>query len=333
MKVIPDDYQVKLGVRETETAIKKVKDYFQIEFAKKLSLQRVSAPMFVKLNTGLNDNLSGVEKAVDFTITALDDVKCEIVHSLAKWKRMALKKYGFKPGEGLYTDMNAIRRQEQVLDNLHSVYVDQWDWEKVINKENRTIEFLHDIVKDIYSIIYKTAKMVEETYPDLKNIFAKDITFIKAQELEDLYPNLTPSEREYEAAKKYGAIFIENIGCKLKSGNKHDLRAADYDDWSLNGDIIIWYPILNRQVELSSMGIRVDKKALENQLKIANITNLSEYHNNILNNFFPLTIGGGIGQSRLCLVMLHKAHIGEVQSSLWSEETIKECEDKNIVLL
>lgn len=333
MKAIPDDYQVKLDIRETESAIKKVKDYFQIEFSKKLNLQRVSAPMFVKLNTGLNDNLSGFEKAVDFTITALDDVRCEIVHSLAKWKRMALKKYGFNPGEGLYTDMNAIRRQEPVLDNLHSVYVDQWDWEKVITKDQRTIEFLHSTVRDIYSSIYHTAEAVEKSYPQLKNFLVKDITFIKAQELEDMYPNLTSSEREFEAAKKYGAIFVENIGCALKSGKKHDMRAPDYDDWSLNGDIIIWYPILQKQVELSSMGIRVDKNSLKEQLKIAGIEQYTQYHNNILNDNFPLTIGGGIGQSRLCLVMLHKAHIGEVQSSLWPEETMKECEDKNIILL
>lgn len=333
MNIIPDDYQVKLNLRETESAIKKVKDFFQITLSSKLNLQRVSAPMFVKLNTGLNDNLSGREKAVDFTITALNDVKCEIVHSLAKWKRMALKKYNFAPGEGLYTDMNAIRRQEDVLDNLHSVYVDQWDWEKIIEKEQRTREFLHKIVRDIYSAIYETADAVEKKYPQLKNFFAKEITFIKSQELEDEYPSLTPSQREYKAAKKYGAIFVENIGCKLNSGEKHDMRSPDYDDWSLNGDIIIWYPILQRQVELSSMGIRVDKQSLERQLKIANVKKYTEYHKNILNENFPLTIGGGIGQSRLCLVMLQKAHIGEVQSSLWPEETINECESKNIILL
>ncbi len=333
MKYIPDTYENKLDIKETEKAIKMVKDAFQTEFAKKLNLLRVSAPLFVPTDTGLNDNLSGHEKAVTFTITSLNDIKCEIVHSLAKWKRMALYKYGLKHSEGLYTDMNAIRRQEQVLDNLHSVYVDQWDWEKVMLRTERNDEFLHSTVRDIYATIYHVSKIVEEHYSLLKSFLPEEIHFVKAQDLEDEYPQLTPQEREQVVAKKYGAVFIQNIGCALKSGKKHDMRAPDYDDWKLNGDIIVWYPILEKAVELSSMGIRVDESALVEQLAISGIKKYTNYHKSILNNEYPLTIGGGIGQSRLCLIMLQKAHIGEVQASIWDQETNEECQNKGITLL
>ena len=298
-----------------------------------MNLHRVSAPLFVRTDSGLNDGLSGTEKAVSFDVSVIPNSNCEIVHSLAKWKRMALGKYGYNVGEGIYTNMNAIRRQEAVLDNLHSVYVDQWDWEKIINKEDRNFDFLKAVVKDIYSVIYDTADFIEAKYPQIKNNLASDIFFITSEELLKAYPDKTTKERENIITEKYGAVFIMQIGEKLSNGETHDLRAPDYDDWALNGDIMVWYPELNRAIELSSMGIRVDAKSLEYQLSAKGLKPTSEYHKNVINNSYPLTIGGGIGQSRVCQLILHKAHIGEVQSSIWDEETIAECEQKGVVLL
>lgn len=329
---IPIDYRPLLSVKDTEKAIERLRDFFQYTLQNTVNLHRVSAPLFVEKNTGLNDNLSGTERAVGFDIPILG-VNCEIVHSLAKWKRMALGKYGYKPGEGIYTNMNAIRRDEQSLDNLHSVYVDQWDWEKIIDKSERTREFLEKTVCEIYSVIYESSKFIEQLYPILESFLTDKVKFVTAQELEDMYPCLTSVERENKYAKKYGTIFIIGIGDKLNSGNPHDLRAPDYDDWSLNGDLLVWYPILNRAIELSSMGIRVDAAALNSQLDKANVVVRTAYHNAIINNEYPLTIGGGIGQSRVCQVLLHKAHIGEVQCSIWDNETIAECKSKSIELL
>ena len=333
MGIIPSDYKSVLDVKETEKAIKMIKDHFQLAFSTKLNLSRVSAPLFVEVDTGLNDNLSGFEKAVSFNISAIDNTHCEVVHSLAKWKRMALHKYNYHVDEGIYTDMNAIRCQEDVLDNVHSVYVDQWDWERIISRSERNADFLKRIVEDIYSVIYDTASYVATKYAKIYNFLPEKITFVTSQQLEDMYPDMTPQEREDKAAKEFGAIFIMNIGGKLNSGAVHGLRAPDYDDWSLNGDIIVWYPILSRSVELSSMGIRVDSDSLVNQLKTAGITEYTKYHKDNIDGVFPLTIGGGIGQSRLCQVMLHKAHIGEDHSSLWPKETVRECLEKGVDLL
>ena len=333
MSIIPSGYKATLSVKETEKAIKMIKDHFQVAFARRLNLTRVSAPLFVAVDTGLNDNLSGSEKAVSFTIPAIDNVHCEIVHSLAKWKRRALYEYDFDINEGIYTDMNAIRRQEETLDNIHSVYVDQWDWEMIISKAERSKKFLHSVVKEIYTVIYDTAQFVADKYSQIENFLPPMLSFVTSQELEDAYPELTPEEREGEIAKKYGAVFVENIGGKLASGKPHGMRAPDYDDWSLNGDIIVWYPVLNRAVELSSMGIRVDSEAIKYQLKEKGIKKLTDYHKNIIDDVYPFTIGGGIGQSRLCQVMLHKAHIGEVQASLWPKETVDECKEKGVNLL
>ncbi|KYH34649.1 aspartate--ammonia ligase [Clostridium tepidiprofundi DSM 19306] len=331
---IPCDYKPSLGLKDTEIAIKHIKDFFEREIAKKLNLTRVSAPLFVRPETGLNDNLNGVERPVSFDIKDLSGRNAEIVHSLAKWKRMALYRYGFKSGEGLYTDMNAIRRDED-LDNLHSVYVDQWDWEKVITREERTFENLKEIVKSIYSVFKATESYVENLYPQIKAFLPDDIFFITTQELEDLYPELSPKERENAICKEKKAVFIMQIGGYLKSGEKHDGRAPDYDDWMLNGDIIFWYPVLERAFELSSMGIRVDKDSLLKQLKLADCENRLEldFHKKIVDEILPLTVGGGIGQSRICMFFLRKAHIGEVQASIWSEEMIKDCKKANIVLL
>ena len=333
MEKIPSGYKSLLSVKQTEKAIELLRDYFQASFAKKLNLHRVSAPLFVRTATGLNDNLSGTEKAVAFDITAIENSHCEIVHSLAKWKRMALGKYGYEVGEGIYTNMNAIRRCESNLDNLHSVYVDQWDWEKIVEKSDRNIEYLKNTVRDIYSVIYETACFIESVFPALKNSLAEDISFITTEELLKLYPNMTNTERENAITKEKGAVFIIGIGDKLSNGKPHDLRAPDYDDWTLNGDILVWYPELNRAIELSSMGIRVDEVSLKAQLEKANINDYTEYHKNILDKKYPLTIGGGIGQSRMCQLLLHKAHIGEVQSSIWDNETVVECESKGIELL
>ncbi len=333
MDIIPEGYASKLDVKDTEKAIELLRDYFQDKFSKKLNLHRVSAPLFVRADSGLNDGLSGTEKAVAFDITSIPNSYCEIVHSLAKWKRMALGKYGYKVGEGIYTNMNAIRRQEAVLDNLHSVYVDQWDWEKIILAENRNFDFLKDVVRNIYSVILDTAKYIQTVFPQIKNDLVDEIQFITSEELLKLYPDKTTKERENIITKQYGAVFIMQIGENLSNGEPHDLRAPDYDDWALNGDIMVWYPELNRAIELSSMGIRVDAKSLEYQLQAKGLKVSSDYHKNVINNTYPLTIGGGIGQSRLCQLLLHKAHIGEVQSSIWNEETIAECDKKGVVLL
>lgn len=327
-------YKSYLNLIETEIAIKTVKDYFEKRLSEKLNLTRVSAPIFVKSGKGINDNLNGVERAVVFDAKAIKDSNIEVVQSLAKWKRVALGRYNFKCGEGLYTDMNAIRRDED-LDNLHSMYVDQWDWEKVISKEDRNKETLKNVVKQIYQVFKDTENYLYSQYPIFNKILPEDIYFITTQELEDKYPELTPKEREDAIAKEKGAVFIMQIGDTLKSGEKHDGRSPDYDDWTLNGDIVFWYPVLERAFEVSSMGIRVDKEALLRQLKAADCEdrlNL-DYHKGIINESLPYTIGGGIGQSRICMFFLRKAHIGEVQASVWTDEIIKECEKNNIFLL
>lgn len=333
MQKIPQDYTSKLSVKETEKAIELLRDYFQDKFSQKMNLHRVSAPLFVRTDSGLNDGLSGTEKAVSFDITAIPNSNCEIVHSLAKWKRMALGKYGYSVGEGIYTNMNAIRRQEAVLDNLHSVYVDQWDWEKIITEKDRNFDFLKSVVRDIYSVIYDTACYVEKVFPKITNRLVDDIYFITSEDLLKAYPNMTTKERENAITKKYGAVFIMQIGESLSNGEVHDLRAPDYDDWALNGDIMVWYPELDKAIELSSMGIRVDSKSLKYQLAAKGLEPSTNYHKNVIENTYPLTIGGGIGQSRLCQLLLHKAHIGEVQSSIWDNDTINECESKGVVLL
>ncbi len=333
MQKIPQDYTSKLSVKETEKAIELLRDYFQDKFSQKMNLHRVSAPLFVRTDSGLNDGLSGTEKAVSFDITAIPNSNCEIVHSLAKWKRMALGKYGYNVGEGIYTNMNAIRRQEAVIDNLHSVYVDQWDWAKIITEKDRNFDFLKSVVRDIYSVIYDTACYVEKVFPKITNRLVDDIYFITSEDLLKAYPNMTTKERENAITKKYGAVFIMQIGENLSNGEVHDLRAPDYDDWALNGDIMVWYPELDKAIELSSMGIRVDSKSLKYQLSAKGLEPSTNYHKNVIENTYPLTIGGGIGQSRLCQLLLHKAHIGEVQSSIWDNETIEECESKGVVLL
>lgn len=326
-------YESKLGLVETERAIKYIKDSFERELADELVLTRVSAPLFVLDDSGLNDDLNGVERSVSFDIKETGAM-AEVVHSLAKWKRHALGMYGFEPGTGIYTDMNAIRRDE-VCDAIHSLYVDQWDWEKVITKDDRTVKHLKQVVRQIYSVIRRVANMVEGRYPSLKNTLPKEITFLTTQELEDMYPGLDPKAREDEAARKYGAYFLVGIGGALKSGAPHDGRAPDYDDWTLNGDIIIFNKLLDRAFELSSMGIRVDAEALKRQLQLSGKEKRLElpFHKALINGELPLTIGGGIGQSRLCMFMLEKAHIGEVQSSIWPPAMVEECRAKNIFLL
>lgn len=331
---IPDGYRPHLDILETEKAIKLLKDTFEERLARHLSLTRVSAPLFVLPASGLNDNLSGVERAVSFDILNDDGHVAEVVHSLAKWKRYALKRYGMEVGKGLYTDMNAIRRDE-VTDNIHSLYVDQWDWEKVIAREDRTVETLKSIVNRIYSVCLDMEAMIEARYPYLSRKLPDHITFVTTQELEDEYPDLTASERETEAARKYGAIFLMQIGGKLRSGKKHDGRAPDYDDWQLNGDIIFYYPLLERALEMSSMGIRVDEASLKAQLEASGCTDRAElpFQKALLSGELPLTVGGGIGQSRLCMFFLEKAHIGEVQASLWPQEMVDRCAEAGIPLL
>ena len=323
---LPKGYRSLLTLRQTEQAIKKVKDFFERDLAIELNLTRVSAPVFVESNSGLNDDLNGTERPVRFDLLTGEDL--EIVHSLAKWKRAALKTYGFEVGEGLYTDMNAIRRDEEP-DNIHSMYVDQWDWEVIMEKKDRTREFLHETVRNIYSALRHTENYIVKEYSFIDKLLPKEITFITAQELEDEYPTLTAKEREYQAARRYGAVFLEGIGGALKSGKPHDGRAPDYDDWSLNGDILFWDDTLNCAVEISSMGIRVDETSLAAQLKKAGAEDRSKlpFHKALLNGELPLTIGGGIGQSRLSMLLLGKAHIGEVQVSLWDEETKKICKE------
>lgn len=332
--ILPENYKSSLDGRETERAIKFIKDTFQHEIISALNLQRISAPLFVRPETGLNDNLNGVERPVSFDAPCIGGATLEIVHSLAKWKRMTLGKYNFQPGEGLYTDMNAIRRDEDV-DNLHSMYVDQWDWEAVVNKEDRNIETLKMFVRKIYRAMKSTMARVHQKYPELASNFADDITFMTTQELEDMYPDDTPKERENKLLREKKAVFLMQIGKTLASGERHDGRAPDYDDWELNGDILVYYPLLDISYELSSMGIRVDEDSLTAQIKASGCEErLSmDFHKKLLNKELPYTIGGGIGQSRLCMFMLNKAHIGEVQASVWPDEMIKECKENGINLI
>ncbi len=331
---IPENYHSELSLYDTQIAIKTVKDFFQQTLAERLYLLRVSAPLFVTPESGLNDNLNGVERPVSFGVKEQNDRPVEIVHSLAKWKRYALKQYGFHIGEGLYTDMNAIRRDEDT-DNIHSIYVDQWDWEKIILKKDRNITFLKETVREIYKVLKKTEKYMAIRYDYIEEILPKEIFFITTQELLDLYPNLSPKEREDRIAREKGAVFLMEIGDKLTNGEPHDGRAPDYDDWHLNGDIIVWYPVLNRSLELSSMGIRVDEEALQRQLALAGCEERAElpFQKAILEQQLPYTIGGGIGQSRICMFFLRKAHIGEVQSSIWPDQIRETALQNNIVLL
>lgn len=333
--ICPKNYHALLDRKQTEQGIKLIKDFFQQNLSTELRLSRVTAPLFVMKGLGINDDLNGVERAVSFPIKDLGDAQAEVVHSLAKWKRLTLAEYQIEPGYGIYTDMNAIRADEK-LDNLHSLYVDQWDWEAVITKDQRTIDFLEDVVRRIYAALLRTEYLTCESYPNIKPFLPQKIHFIHSQDLLNMYPDLTPKQREDAICKKYGAVFIEGIGGKLSNGEKHDGRAPDYDDWStvdengktgLNGDILIWYPVLERSFELSSMGIRVDREALLRQLKSEGKEDREElfFHKKLLNGELPLSIGGGIGQSRLCMILLHKAHIGEIQASIWPEEMRKEC--------
>lgn len=331
---IPEGYHSPLTIRETEVAIKEVKDHFERALAKALHLTRVSAPLFVRPESGLNDNLNGVERPVSFGIREQEEAPAEIVHSLAKWKRYALKNYGFHSGEGLYTDMSAIRRDEDT-DNIHSIYVDQWDWEKVISKEERNMETLQYTVRKVYSALKDTEDYISRRYNYIEPLLPDEIFFITSQELEDMYPDLSAKEREREIAKIKKAVFIAQIGKTLASGEKHDGRAPDYDDWELNGDIIVYYPVLDIALELSSMGIRVDEDALKSQLKAAGCEDRANlaFQKALLAGELPYTIGGGIGQSRICMYCLRKAHIGEVQSSIWPDEMIAEAEAHQIPLL
>lgn len=332
--IIPKDYHSELNLHDTQIAIKTVKDFFQNLLSQRLNLSRVSAPLFVDPDSGLNDNLNGVERPVTFDIKEQNGREAEVVQSLAKWKRYALKKYGFSYGEGLYTDMNAIRRDE-ITDNIHSIFVDQWDWEKIIKKDERTIATLMDTVKIVYKCLRKTEKYMAIQYDYIEEILPHDIFFVTTQELADMFPDNTPKEREYYIAKAKGAVCIMKIGDVLENGERHDGRAPDYDDWSLNADIIVYYPVLDIALELSSMGIRVDKKALLSQLKKAGCEDRKDlpFQKAIINEELPYTIGGGIGQSRICMFFLRKAHIGEVQSSLWPEDMIAQCEENGIQLL
>ena len=331
---IPDGYTSKLNLKETQIAIKDVKDFFQQALATELNLHRVTAPLFVTPESGLNDNLNGVERPVRFGVLEQDDRELEIVHSLAKWKRYALGRYGFNIGEGLYTDMNAIRRDEET-DNIHSIYVDQWDWEKVITREMRTKQTFRETVKNVYEAIRLTEKHMSNLYDYIHCILPESIFFITTEELEEKYPELSPKDREYEIAKLKGAVCIEEIGDKLPSGEPHDGGAPDYDDWHLNGDIIVYYPILDIALELSSMGIRVDEVAIVDQLNKAGCPERKElpFQKAIIERRLPYTIGGGIGQSRLCMFFLRKAHIGEVQVSIWPEEVIEYASKLGVTIL
>ncbi len=331
--IIPKDYKSALSLHETQIAIKTVKDCFQTLLAERLNLQRVSAPLFVAPETGLNDNLNGVERPVAFDIKETGHT-AEIVHSLAKWKRYALDRYGFAVGEGLYTDMNAIRRDEDT-DNIHSIFVDQWDWEKIIRRDDRNLDFLEDTVRTVYKVLRKTEKYMAIQYDYIEEILPADIFFITTQELADMFPDNTPKEREYFIAKAKGAVCIMQIGDKLENGEKHDGRAPDYDDWALNADIVVYYPVLDIALELSSMGIRVDKESLLSQLEKAGCMERADlpFQKAIIDNELPLTIGGGIGQSRICMFFLRKAHIGEVQSSLWPDDVMEKAKAAGIPLL
>lgn len=332
--IIPKDYHSELNLHDTQIAIKTVKDFFQNLLSQRLNLSRVSAPLFVDPDSGLNDNLNGVERPVTFDIKEQNGREAEVVQSLAKWKRYALKKYGFSYGEGLYTDMNAIRRDE-ITDNIHSIFVDQWDWEKIIKKDERTIATLMDTVKVVYKCLRKTEKYMAIQYDYIEEILPHDIFFVTTQELADMFPDNTPKEREYYIAKAKGAVCIMKIGDVLENGERHDGRAPDYDDWSLNADIVVYYPVLDIALELSSMGIRVDKDALLSQLEKAGCPERAElpFQKAIIEEKLPYTIGGGIGQSRICMFFLRKAHIGEVQSSMWPEEVVQEATAHEISLL
>lgn len=332
--ILPENYDPRLTIRETQDAIKYIRDTFQKEMGREMHLERISAPLFVERSSGLNDNLNGTERPVDFDMLDLPGETLEVVHSLAKWKRMALKEYGFKPGEGLYTNMNAIRRDEE-LDNLHSCYVDQWDWERVISREQRTLDTLKDTVREIFKIIKHMQHEVWYKYPEAVKHLPKDIFFITTQELEDLYPGRTPKERENLITKEHGCVFLMQIGDKLSGGEPHDGRAPDYDDWSLNGDILFWFEHLECALEISSMGIRVDERSLLEQLKKAGCEERRNlpYHKMLLNGELPYTIGGGIGQSRLCMLLLDRAHIGEVQASIWPAAMRETCRKHSIFLL
>ena len=343
---VPSGYTPLLNPRQTEGAIKEIKDFFQMDLASELRLRRVTAPLFVKQGTGINDDLNGVERAVRFPVKDMEGTVCEIVHSLAKWKRLTLAEYHIEPGYGIYTDMNAIRADEE-LDNIHSLYVDQWDWERVMDPSQRTPEFLKDIVRRIYSTLLRTEYMVCEKYPSISPILPETIHFIHAEQLRRLFPDLSPKEREDAVCKEYGAVFVIGIGCALGDGSKHDGRSADYDDWStlgeydgetlpgLNGDILVWNPVLEHSFELSSMGIRVDREALLRQLAIAGEEHKASlyFHQKLLGGELPQSIGGGIGQSRLCMFFLRKAHIGEIQASVWPEEMRSICSRGNIPLI
>ena len=339
----PAGYKALLDLWQTEQGIKLIKEFFQQNLSTELRLRRVTAPVFVLKGLGINDDLNGVERPVSFPIKDLGDQMAEVVHSLAKWKRLTLAEYNIDPGYGIYTDMNAIRADEE-LDNLHSLYVDQWDWEMVISREERTLDFLKSVVRRIYSAILRTEFLACETYPQLKPFLPREIHFIHSEELLKMYPGMTAKEREDAVCKKYGAVFIMGIGGKLSDGEKHDGRAPDYDDWTtpnsdgflgLNGDILIWYPVLDRSIELSSMGIRVDKEALLRQLALEGQEQRAElfFHKQLLEGKLPLSIGGGIGQSRLCMIMLQKAHIGEIQASIWPDEQRRECKENGMNLI
>ena len=340
----PKDYHPLLDMKQTELGIKQIKDFFQQNLSSELRLRRVTAPLFVLKGMGINDDLSGTERPVSFPIKDLGDRQAEVVHSLAKWKRVTLADYQIEPGYGIYTDMNAIRADEE-LGNLHSLYVDQWDWERVITEEQRSVSFLKNIVTPIYSAMRRTEYMICEMYPQIKPFLAHDVHFIHSEELLQMYPDKTPKERENLITQKYGSVFIIGIGNKLSNGEPHDLRAPDYDDYStidaqtglpgLNGDLLVWNDVLGRSIELSSMGIRVDAQAMMKQLKLAGKEERSQlyFHKRLLEGSLPLSIGGGIGQSRLCMLYLKKAHIGEIQASIWPDEMRKECSDLGMMLI
>ncbi len=340
---IPQEYKPLIDLKETEKAIKLIKDFFQENLAKALKLRRVTAPLFVLRGTGINDDLNGIERPVSFPIKDMNESVAEVVQSLAKWKRMILSDYQIETGYGIYTDMNAIRPDE-TLDNIHSLYVDQWDWEKIVKKEERTVGYLKNIVNSIYSVLKKTEQHIYAAYPEIIPELPNKITFVHAEELEEMYPDLSSKQREDEITKKHGAVFVIGIGHPLKSGEPHDGRAPDYDDWisdnedgyhGLNGDILLWDKVLNRSLEISSMGIRVDKEALEAQLKMTGTEKRKNlmFHQRLLNDELPLSIGGGIGQSRLCMFFLKKAHIGEIQATIWPDDMIEECKKHNIHLM
>lgn len=339
----PKDYKPILNLQQTELGITKIKDFFQANLSAELRLRRVTAPLFVLRGTGLNDDLNGTERAVNFPIMDMGDVRAEVVHSLAKWKRVTLADYEIENGYGIYTDMNAIRADEE-LGNIHSLYVDQWDWERVMTAEERNVDFLKSIVRRIYATLLRTEYLVSESFPDIKPVLPPDITFIHAEELRQMYPDKTPKERETEFARKHKAVFIMGIGGPLGDGKKHDGRAPDYDDWTtpgedglqgLNGDIILWNPVLEIAFEISSMGIRVDKEALLRQLALEGKEDRKElyFHKRLLEGSLPLSVGGGIGQSRLCMFFLRKAHIGEIQASIWPEDMREECRQLDIHLI